>query len=195
MTRDLPYATAASPAARPQTSWAAVTSLVCGILLCIPILTSLIAVATGFLGIRQTRDANVGGRGMAIAGLVLGIAGLLGWSAFGGGMLMLYRNSEQPRQVAEQWIADLAAGNLTAATAVSDPAMPPGDLMTAADYLGEKGTLKDVSFTQLNARSNGGTTTWTLGGTAHLSREPVAFEIVLLKTGQGTYVVRQFNFW
>jgi hypothetical protein len=54
-------------------SGTAVVSLVCGILgffTCA--LTSIVAVITGHLAMRETRSGQVGGRGMAVAGLVLG---------------------------------------------------------------------------------------------------------------------------
>ncbi len=51
---------------------------------------SILAVVFGILGIRQTGDGSRTGRGMAIAGLVLGLVGvafaslLWGWIAFSG---------------------------------------------------------------------------------------------------------------
>lgn len=57
----------------------AVASLICGIagLVIIPFLASVAAVITGHLGLNQTkRDSTLGGRGMAIAGLVLGYIGI-----------------------------------------------------------------------------------------------------------------------
>lgn len=57
----------------------AVASLICGIagLVIIPFLASVVAVITGHLGLNQTkRDSTLGGRGMAIAGLVLGYIGI-----------------------------------------------------------------------------------------------------------------------
>jgi len=40
---------------------------------CVPFLTGLLAVIFGVVGMRRTRDRRVGGRGLAIAGLCLGI--------------------------------------------------------------------------------------------------------------------------
>lgn len=70
----------AVPAPRP-TSGLAITSLICGIAgavlvwAIIPVLASIAAVITGHMALGQTRrDPAVGGRGMAIAGLILGYA-------------------------------------------------------------------------------------------------------------------------
>lgn len=70
----------AVPAPRP-TSGLAITSLICGIAgvvlvwAIIPVLASIAAVITGHMALGQTRrDPAVGGRGMAITGLILGYA-------------------------------------------------------------------------------------------------------------------------
>lgn len=70
----------AVPAPRP-TSGLAITSLICGIAgvvlvwAIIPVLASIAAVITGHMALGQTRrDPGIGGRGMAIAGLILGYA-------------------------------------------------------------------------------------------------------------------------
>lgn len=59
------------------TSGLAIASLVLGILW-IGGLGALLAVIFGAIGLKQTRDGQVGGRGMAIAGLILGIIGIIG---------------------------------------------------------------------------------------------------------------------
>jgi len=82
-------ATPAYPGYAPvrPTSGLAITSLVCGLAglilswMVFPILASIAAVITGHMALGQTRkDPSLGGRGMAIAGLILGYAvvGILG---------------------------------------------------------------------------------------------------------------------
>lgn len=84
-----PYAVPGHPAAavRP-TSGLAITSLVCGIAgallfwALIPVLASIAAVITGHMALGQTsRDPGIGGRGLAITGLILGYA-MTGIAAF-----------------------------------------------------------------------------------------------------------------
>jgi prepilin-type processing-associated H-X9-DG protein len=60
----------------------ALVSLICGVLLCVPLLPSLAAIITGALGIRKSKDPAVSGKGMAVAGLTLGIVGLVGWAGY-----------------------------------------------------------------------------------------------------------------
>ena len=59
----------------------AIVSMICGCLLCVPFI-GIAAVITGALGMRKARDPAVTGKGLAIAGLVLGILNLLGWGAY-----------------------------------------------------------------------------------------------------------------
>ena len=75
---------------RQQTSGLAIASMVCGILslvfFWVPVfgfLLGIIAIIFGAVSIRQIgREPNLGGRGMAIAGLVCGIVGVAGWLIF-----------------------------------------------------------------------------------------------------------------
>ena len=73
----------ATPAYGPQkASGLTITALVFGILACtiglvIPIILALPAIILGAIGLSRTRDPNVGGRGFAIAGLTMGIVGML----------------------------------------------------------------------------------------------------------------------
>lgn len=56
----------------------AVTSLIFGIFsFCIPLLATIVAVTAGILGLLKTKDPRVGGRGLSIAGIVLGVVGVL----------------------------------------------------------------------------------------------------------------------
>jgi predicted Zn finger-like uncharacterized protein/prepilin-type processing-associated H-X9-DG protein len=59
------------PGMQPKTSGMAIASLVCGILFCVPF-CSLLAIIFGIIGITQTKPGMAKGRGLAIAGTVLG---------------------------------------------------------------------------------------------------------------------------
>jgi len=68
----------------PRTSGLAITSMICGILgIVIPYLgfiLAVLAIVFGAIAIHQTgSQPNLGGRGMAIAGLVLGILAIAMW--------------------------------------------------------------------------------------------------------------------
>jgi hypothetical protein len=70
------------PPQPPRTNGWAIGSLICGILGCIPFLTSLLAIIFGFLGIGASKRPNTGGKGLSIAGIVLGFLGILLWGGF-----------------------------------------------------------------------------------------------------------------
>ncbi|HEV2296155.1 MAG TPA: DUF4190 domain-containing protein [Tepidisphaeraceae bacterium] len=72
------YASAADVKSNPL----AIASLICGCLLCVPFAPGIASIVTGAIGLRKTRDPAVTGKGMAIAGLVLGVVNLLGWAAY-----------------------------------------------------------------------------------------------------------------
>jgi|HubBroStandDraft_5_1064220.scaffolds.fasta_scaffold194259_2 hypothetical protein len=71
------------PGASARTNPLAITSLVCGIaqfilvFVAAPGLAALAALITGFIGLRQIGQRGERGRGMAIAGLILGGIGIL----------------------------------------------------------------------------------------------------------------------
>src|SRR5205085_1420291 len=97
-----------------KTSGAANAALIFGILGCVPLITGLIAIVCGFIGIRTTRDPRYSGRGMAVAGLILGLLSVLIWGIVGGtaglGGWMAYTYTKPAREAAKQLAADLAAG-------------------------------------------------------------------------------------
>jgi prepilin-type processing-associated H-X9-DG protein len=67
----------ATPTGPTGTSGVAIASLVLGLLgvLCFP--SGIAAIVCGAIGLSKTKDPRVGGRGLAIAGLTLGIAGMV----------------------------------------------------------------------------------------------------------------------
>jgi hypothetical protein len=66
-----------------RTNRPAIAALVCGVtqfflgLFALNFLLAIPAIICGALGVRQTRERGEGGRGLAIAGLVLGILGIV----------------------------------------------------------------------------------------------------------------------
>lgn len=64
-------------------SGSAVASLILGIVgIFIPVILSILAVIFGGVGISNANSRGTSGKGMAIAGLVLGILGTLGWIGY-----------------------------------------------------------------------------------------------------------------
>jgi hypothetical protein len=166
-----------------------VTSLVLGLILCFPILTGLGAIAFGTAGIGVTRSPLRTGRGLAIAGVVLGIVNLLVWTV--GGTLWWTQSSEAA-SVAHRFTQNLAAGDLSAAQA-DTVGMKVEQLSGVYDQLKDWGTLTDVTlserkvgFDSATTAELGGTATFNSGGTRRLT-------LTLVKTG-GQYRVTKFYF-
>jgi prepilin-type processing-associated H-X9-DG protein len=79
-----PAVSYASAATHAKSNPLAMASLICGCILCVPFVPGIAAIVTGAIGMRKTRDPAVTGKGLAIAGLVLGILNVLGWGAYFG---------------------------------------------------------------------------------------------------------------
>lgn len=169
----------------------AIASLVLGILGCVPFITGLLAVFFGIIGLRKTRDPYVGGKGLAIAGLILGILSLLGWAGtsalFGYG----YLQSKPAGVVAKQFVQDVSSGNINAAAANS-AGISAAQLQADNQQLAAYGALQSVSFFSFNVTSINGQTVMHLGGIATFANGSKACNVDLVKTGD-TYKVTAFK--
>lgn len=131
----------------------AIGSLVCGLLGCVPFITGLLAVILGIVGIRKTKDPHVGGKGLAIAGLILGIVSIGAWALFGSAILALVVGTQANRDLAGKFIKDLGAGNVQAASA-SASSLAPGDLQAMSDEVKGYGAVADVTTFGTNIVNN-----------------------------------------
>jgi Domain of unknown function (DUF4190) len=140
----------------PKTSVAAICSLVCGILGCIPFITSIAAVILGFVGISVTGNPQrTTGRGLAIAGLILGLLGIAGWTLGGGMMIWGYGKAKQLSTAqAKPFIEAVSAGDYTKAANYST--MSEEEMKTLHDQIAGWGTLSDMNMTGFNAQKNAG---------------------------------------
>jgi hypothetical protein len=153
----------------PRTSGAAIGSLVCGLLGCIPFVTSLVAVILGFVGLRATSRPGVSGRGLAIAGLILGLLGILGWV---GGSVFLYWGMGKFKELAAQemqpFVNAIVSGDMEKAATFTS--MSEAQLTELRAQVGEWGTLDAVSISGFNSSKINGRDTVSLKGTATFSK-------------------------
>lgn len=148
-----PSASYSLPAVQ-RTSAAAITSLICGILCCIPLLTGLIAVITGIIGIRATSSPSVKGRAAAIAGLILGLLSLVLW---GGAALLVkqhLRTSGPEHDFAMGYFKDIQAQNFDAALANSTDKMTESGLRALADEMKPWGKLDSCTLLIVNVTND-----------------------------------------
>lgn len=147
-----PAGDAYSMPAQRKTSGAAVTSLILGILGCVPFITGLLAVIFGVVGIKATSDPRYSGRPMAVIGLILGIISLGLWGLFGGAGYAAIAYTRPAREAARQFAADLAAGNVDAAHARTT-GISREDIVKASDTVKTWGAFQDTTM-PVAARSN-----------------------------------------
>jgi uncharacterized protein DUF4190 len=190
-----PYGQPGHPQQPRGTSGAAIGSLICGILGCIPFITSILAVILGIIGIKATSNNRAGGRGLAIGGLILGLLGIAGWSLGGAGMYALYIGSKPARAVATQFTNDMLTGDVTGAAGLCDPNMAQEDLQKAADTMKNWGTLTNMTVVGAKVNNTNGVIQWELGGSAQFSNTtPKTATFSLRKESDGSIKIVKFNF-
>jgi hypothetical protein len=133
-----------------KTSGAAVASLIFGILGCVPLLTGLLAIICGIIGLRTTRNPAYSGRGMAVAGLILGLVSFLVWGAMtatsGVGFYVAFTHTKEARAAANQLARDLAAGDVNAAQARCSAQVKREELQAVVDKIKPWGPLQDTTM-------------------------------------------------
>src|SRR5579872_3206789 len=178
--------------AATRTSGAAIASLVCGLIFCIPGLTGLVAVITGIIGIGQTGNPAVKGRGMAIAGLILGILSLAGWGLFGGGMYVMYQAAGPQRAFAKTYIADLAAGRIDQCAQNSSASLSKDSIEAASKQMQNWGPLVDTTIMAFALNNTNGTFAGSATGVCKFNVGQHTFQMMLVKDSSGQYKVDSF---
>jgi hypothetical protein len=135
-----------SPAQR-RLSWAALISLLLATVLCwVPYVSSGLAIVFGIVAVARTRNPQVSGRGLAIAGILLGAGGLLVWALAGGGLMLEYTQDHEARPYAQQFLQDLSTGKVDAAV-TSSSGISQSELQDLYDQHFEKwGPLQRVEW-------------------------------------------------
>jgi hypothetical protein len=138
------------PGMVPQrTSAAAVTSLIFGIVGC-AVITGIIAIITGIIGISATKNPNVKGRGMAIAGLILGLIGTIAgagcFGTIGIGGLMAWKELKPAVHTVSGFAKAAESGNYDAAMQyVDQTAITKDQLQVMVDDLKALGEFQDFT--------------------------------------------------
>jgi Domain of unknown function (DUF4190) len=178
---------------KPRTSVAAILSLVCGLLGCIPFVTGLAAVILGFVGIKKTRDPMVTGKGMAIAGLILGILSLAGWSVGSATIAMKVYAITQMAKPAQDFSKDLSEGKIDEAMALSVEGTDREALVALSEKMKPWGAFQTLVTISTSSEDVNGSSRVTLGGLATFATGSKNFNFTLLKVGE-VYKVEKFDF-
>jgi hypothetical protein len=180
-----------------RTSGAAVTSLVCGLLLCIPFVTGLLAVVTGLVGMKTGRQPGRTGAGLATFGLLLGVLNLVGWGAATPKMIAVgkqaYGQVVAQNEVARQFIKDLSAGDVSAAAAKCHTTMPRESLEKAVETVKPWGAFQEASVASVNVQnSTDAGESWLVQGTAKYATGDRKFKVEFGKEN-GKWVIVEYN--
>ncbi|HEY1922777.1 MAG TPA: DUF4190 domain-containing protein [Tepidisphaeraceae bacterium] len=164
-----------------RTSGAAIASLVCGLILCIPFVTGLVAIITGIVGISTTGNPAVKGRGMAIAGLILGLINFGLWGAGGGAIAVAYQHAKPQRTLAKQYVSDLVAGNTDQCVQHSSVNLTRPQIEAYIKQAQAWGTMSDVTVFGFSVENNNGSFTGSINGVCKFGATAHAFSMTLVK--------------
>jgi len=148
----------------PPAGWSipAVASLACGVFVIVPFFAGIAAVALGIFGIRQTNLFNIRGRKMAIAGTVLGLLNLIGWTGY---FCFVSDISAPGRTVAHHFIDDLNSANTAAAGQECLASIGADRLNAACDQIKNWGGAKNVAVLYINSDAANGVNNGSIRGT------------------------------
>ena len=179
------------PMQPPKNNGWAIGSLICGILGCIPIITSLLAIIFGIIGIKKSNEPNTAGKGLAIVGIVLGIIGILGWAGFGVAGYFGYGMAKRmvlapTQQVGGAFLTSLANGDVATAKSHTTGEMTDEEIQSLSSQVKGLGSFKDFSLTNFQANSAAGNVmTANIGGVAHFANGDKNFTATLVGTKTG----------
>ena len=182
--------------APPPASGVSIASVVCGACFCLPLIPSLLAVILGFIGIRKTRNPYVGGRGLSIAGLVMGVIGLGLWLVSLALMFLFYQflsvQMTEARSVSHQFVQDLSEGKIDAAASHSVPEFDRKELVKASEAMKAWGPFNEIVPEPPTPSAEKNAFDWEIKGRAIFNRTEKQVRIRLLKDGT-TYRIERFE--
>jgi hypothetical protein len=155
---------------------ASVASAACGIFLIVPFFAGLAAVALAVIGIRQINESNLKmrGRRLTIAGLILGLLNIFGWSAY---FTFISEISGPGRTVAHRFIEDLNSANPSGAARDCLANVRPDRLNAASDQIRGWGGVKSVAVLYITSETANGITTGAVRGTLRTPTGQHAFQL------------------
>src|SRR5581483_5761280 len=142
----------------------AVISLVLGLCFFIPVLSGLLAVIFGIVGLKRSRDDSVGGRGPAAAGTVLGLISTAIWLAIIIPVTSTWINSRPQKELARKFIEDLSRKDIPAAAALSASTLGWDQMGNLSTRLTTFGEYRRVQFDSYVYRVVNGLEQWSLTG-------------------------------
>jgi hypothetical protein len=183
------------PVPQRRLNWAALSSILFGTVLCwLPYVSGVLAILLGIVGVARTRNPQVGGRGLSIAGILLGLGGLLFWGLAGGGLMLEYSQDHEARPYAQQFLQDISNGKIDAA-ASSASGLSQTELQDLYDEHFEKwGPLQRVDWanTMMDSDTPGHSDLCAVKGDAHFQNSTQHVWMIMEERGS-TWKVTKFE--
>jgi hypothetical protein len=180
---------------RKANAWA-ITSIVASLLGWLPFVPGAVAIIAGVIGIRRSRDDRHDGRGrgLAVAGILLGGISLVAWSLGGMGLgrslfdFARGKTTGEPLRVATAFLEHISVGDVDAAMALGGPALSREQVSGWAESAQAWGTFKQFTAVDRAVETHAGVTIADFAGTADFSEEPHNVAITLIKQGDAWQV-------
>lgn len=127
----------------PKSNGLAITALIMGILSCIPGV-GLLAVLFGFLGMGKAKDPRVGGKGLAVVGLLLGLLGTLGWAYAGYKGYQAWGYLKGMAEPAAGFFQGMADGDFAKAKSYTTNSVSEAEIRAAQETMKSMGKYKNM---------------------------------------------------
>ena len=135
------------------------------------------------------------GRGLAVAGLTLGILGVVIWTGIGGLASFVVIASSAPRAALHDFADNIGSGNVVAAAAECDAVITPAQLDGLRTYIVPFGTYIGLTCTGANIRATSAGETCELSGRIRFSSGNHFFNAVLIKNATGIWKMYAFHIY
>lgn len=148
----------------------------------------IIAIVTGIAALGTTRNPMVRRRGLAIAGLILGIVGLCGWSAVG----LLGKISRPEQKLAHRFFDDLNKDNASAAVGECTQKVSAAQLSDAVKQLKDWGGITATTVNDVNITTNNDATSGSASGDISTPRGTHQFQLQTVESQSGVWRINSF---
>jgi len=176
----------------------AVASLVCSILgFCVLFLGGLLGILFGVLGISAASKTNGRGKGMAIAGIIIGLLTLVESGVIVGGGYFFGKKvagiARQYMTTPQQYVEDLSAGKIDEAQAMTS-GMTRDEIQAQSTALQGMGAFQSVDITKADtatkATTGKSTSEIEYSGTAHFANGTKTFHMTVNVSPNGLKITK-----
>ena len=154
---------------------------------CVLFVGGVVGTILGIIGLRKTRNPNVGGKGLSIAAIIVGLISLVVSAVIVAsisiGGIAFFNSTKQVRATTRTFVQDVVAQNTAAVRTNASPDFTDADMDAQAAILHPLGALTDVTSTQFNFNTLNGKTTCHLSGVATFSGGAATYDIDMVQIG------------